>query len=131
DRFRLHQARRAAAKEHAAGHAVRRHRAKPFDLFREGGGKALLIHRLVADMGVEIAIGAFGGAERPMHIHAENWRASGVHARGSAKQRPASAMKARARCESPWPVFQSTPCFSSALISPNVRSCPSGRKIGS
>ena len=36
---------------------------------REGREKALLVHRLVANMAVEVAIGAFGGAERPVHIH--------------------------------------------------------------
>ena len=38
---------------------------------REGRGEALLVDRLVADMAVEVAIGAFGRAERPVDIDAE------------------------------------------------------------
>jgi hypothetical protein len=41
------------------------------DLAPEGREKPLLIHRLVADMAVEVAIGAFGSAEGPMDIDAE------------------------------------------------------------
>ncbi|GEO13874.1 hypothetical protein MAE02_15700 [Microvirga aerophila] len=41
------------------------------DLPGEGRQKALLVHRLVAHMTVEVAIGTFGGAEGPMHINAK------------------------------------------------------------
>jgi hypothetical protein len=41
------------------------------DLAPKGREKPLLIHRLVADMAVEVAIGAFGSAERPMDIDAK------------------------------------------------------------
>ena len=41
------------------------------DLAGEGGHEAWLVDRLVADMAVEVAIGAFGRAERPVQIDAE------------------------------------------------------------
>ena len=48
---------------------------------REGAGKALLVHRLVADMAVEVAIGALGRAERPMDVDAEARFACSVNIR--------------------------------------------------
>ena len=128
DRFRLHQRRRAAAEEDA-GHLARSgagaHRRK---LGREGRREALLVDRLVADMAVEVAIGAFGRAERPVHIDAE--AGAGLAHAGPSLAR-ANFWKARARCDSAsaWPGFQ--PCFCSAVISPNVLSWPSGRNTGS
>src|SRR5262249_52689901 len=69
--FRLHQRGRAAAEENAA-HFPARHQLRLMrDLPRQSFHVALLINRLVADMAVEIAIGAFGGAKRPMHVNAE------------------------------------------------------------
>jgi hypothetical protein len=41
------------------------------DLAPEGRDEALLVHGLMPDMGVEVAIGAFGGAEGPVHVDAE------------------------------------------------------------
>ena len=37
----------------------------------EGSNIALLIHRLMANVGVEVAIGAFRGTKRPVNINAE------------------------------------------------------------
>ncbi len=71
DRLRLHQRRRAAAEEDARHRAPGRPPGGRRDLAREGCGIALLVDRLMADMGVEVAIGAFGRAERPMDIDAE------------------------------------------------------------
>tara|TARA_B100000378_G_scaffold71543_1_gene54841 strand:- start:289 stop:450 length:162 start_codon:yes stop_codon:yes gene_type:complete len=41
------------------------------DFTQETGDEAFLVDRLVADMAVEVAIGAFGRAERPVQIDAE------------------------------------------------------------
>ncbi len=51
-----------------------------------------------------------------------------VDRHSGSRQVSANSLKARARCDraSACPGFQ--PCFSSALISPKVRVCPSGRK---
>jgi hypothetical protein len=38
---------------------------------QEGGSEALLVHGLMADMAVEVAIGALGSTERPMHVDPE------------------------------------------------------------
>ena len=73
------------------GRAVRRRR----DLAGEGLRIARLVGRLVADMAVEVAIGAFGRAERPVDIDAE----AGFRGRSSLPASPRrSAAKARARC---------------------------------
>jgi hypothetical protein len=70
-RFGLHQRRRAAAEEYA-GHLARPGAgAHRLQLGVEGEGEALLVYRLMADMAVEVAIRAFGRAERPMHVDAE------------------------------------------------------------
>src|SRR5262249_19577881 len=96
------------------------------ELGRKGCGEALLVHRLMADVAVEVAIRAFGGTERPVNIDAE---AGIVHVAASLAR--ANFWKARARCEraSASPGFQ--PCFSSAVISPNVLPWPFGRNTGS
>ena len=83
--------------------------------------KARLVDRLMADMAVEVAIGAFGRAEWPMDVDAEAGLAlSASHAEPSLAR--ANFWKARARCDSAsaCPGFQ--PCFSSAVISPKVLS---------
>ena len=36
-----------------------------------GGNESLFVEGTTVDMGIEIAIRAFGGAERPMYIDAE------------------------------------------------------------
>ncbi len=51
-------------------------------LGQEGGYETWLVHALVADMAVEVAIGAFGRAERPVHIDAE----ARIHAVGQVAQ---------------------------------------------
>src|SRR6478752_4322420 len=95
-------------------------------------------------MRVEVAIGALGQAEWPMHIGRETgirgrmrrdrltlgdggWR---VHW-GSLRQAAARSWKARARCDSASEPSSGTPCFSSEDISPKVLVRPSGLKIGS
>jgi hypothetical protein len=67
-RRRLHQRRRAAAEEDARDGAALRPVRGRLDLADEGGGEARLIRRLVADVRIEVAIGALGGAERPVHV---------------------------------------------------------------
>src|SRR5574337_59148 len=72
--------------------------------------------------------------------HLENWTA--VAERGRREQAgivhtciirivAASIWNARARCDKASEPSAGMPCFSSALISPKVRSCPSGVKHGS
>src|SRR3546814_480276 len=86
-----------------------------------------------ADMAVEVAIGAFRQAERPMHVNAETrvpsaalrkwrdlWDDRGRH---DVKQAAISLRKASAR----WLIA----CFAAGSISPKVSVLPSGRKIGS
>ena len=53
-----------------------RQRGAMGDLGREGGDESLLVDRLGAHVRIEIAIGAFGEAERPMHVDAEAGSAS-------------------------------------------------------
>src|SRR5262245_2869804 len=69
--FRLHQRRRAAAQKDACNGARTGPIAHRPEFAREGAGKALLIHRLVADMGIEVTIGALGRAERPVDVDTE------------------------------------------------------------
>ena len=66
-----HQRRRAAAEEDAGDFPARRARAEPGKLARQSVGECQFIDRLMAHMRVEIAIGAFGPAEGPMHIDAK------------------------------------------------------------
>ncbi len=73
DGLRLHQGRRAAAEEDRRHLAARRARRSGFDLAGEGAREAFLVDRFMPDMAVEIAIGAFGQAERPVHIDAEGF----------------------------------------------------------
>src|SRR5690606_25338845 len=71
DRLGLHQGRRAAADENGRYRARAGAAAHGGDLSGEGCGEALLVDRLVADMAVEVAIGALGRAERPVDVDAE------------------------------------------------------------
>src|SRR5690606_34664783 len=58
-----------------------------FHLPQEGGGEARLVHGLVPHMAVEVAIGALGRAEGPMHIDAETGFAGVGQERGVEVQR--------------------------------------------
>src|SRR5688500_16294207 len=69
--LRLHERGSAAPEEHAPDRPARNARRRVRDLALEGAEKTLLIHRLVADMAVEVAIRAFGGPEGPMDIDAK------------------------------------------------------------
>ena len=137
DRCRIHQRRRAAAHEDAGDRLRAGHLAHLGHLGQEGGDEARLIDRLMPDMAVEIAIGAFGRAEGPMHIDPEaglaaigqKRRIAAILRIGIFTNRPyasrqvsTKSLKARARCDRACgsPCFQ--PCFSSALISPKVMS---------
>src|SRR5690606_24372339 len=94
--------------------------AHPLHLAQERRGKARLVHRLVTDMAVEVAIRTLGRTERPVHVDS---KACLVIVRIHLLSRAfANSWKARARCDSACssPGFQ--PCFSSELISPKVRS---------
>ena len=126
---RLHQRWRAPADEDAGHRARSGPVAHRRDFALEGGGEAMLVGRLVPDMGVEVAIGALGRAEGPVQIDAET-RIGGDHSAPSLAL--AKVAKARARCDrprSPRPASQA--CFSLDGISPNVMSKPSGWNTGS
>ena len=71
DAIGTEQAGRAAADENAGNRARPGKRAHMGDFTQETGDEAFLVDRLVADMAVEVAIGAFGRAERPVQIDAE------------------------------------------------------------
>ena len=70
-RLRLHQRGRAATKEDRRYLAPRCQRRAMGDLGPERRHESRLVHRLVADMGVEVAIGAFREAEGPVDIDPE------------------------------------------------------------
>src|SRR5690606_34136885 len=98
-------------------------------LARKGACIALLVDAAMAHMAVEVAIGTLGRAERPVQIDAKAGIVRAAHASNSAL---ASSAKARVRCDRPSPSGPPPrPCFSSEVISPKVRSPPSGRNIGS
>ena len=135
----LHQRGRAATEEDRVDRAFAAQRAHMGEFALIGLHEDLLVNRLVADMAVEIAIGALGRAERPVDIHAERVAGSHCICRAHAPRSVlapsfcvANSAKARARWERPRsPRPASQPCFSPASISPKVRSKPSGRKTGS
>ena len=118
DGRRRHQRRRAPAEEDARHGPARGAVGGGGDLADEGGGVACLVRRLVADVRIEVAVGALRGAERPMDIDAEARLAAHFGSLASA-----NFAKARARCDSVR--------FRSAVISPNVASLSSGTNIGS
>lgn len=109
------------------------------DLTLEGAGKARLVYLVVADMAVEVAIGAFGRTERPVQVDAEAGFAviaidCVVIERAACQlESPVStnSRKARARWESAPPSCGPPTDFSSAVISANVLSWPRGLKTGS
>ena len=74
-------------------------------LLQIGGEEARLVDAAVADVAVEVAIRAFGPAERPMHIDAEGI----LHFRHSPT---ISFSKARMRCDMAF--------FFAGCISPKV-----------
>ena len=71
DGRRLHQRRRAAAKEHRRDGAARNARRGRRDLRLEGAHIARFVDGGMADMTVEVAIGTFRQTERPMQIDPE------------------------------------------------------------
>ena len=70
-RGRLHQRRRAAAEEDRRNGSVRHPRRGRRDLGGKGAHEARLVDRLAAHMAVEVAIGTFRQAERPVNVDAE------------------------------------------------------------
>ena len=127
-RARQHQRWCAAAEEDRLHRPVRRPGSKMRQLPLEGRDKAVLIDRLVPDVGIEVAIGALGRAEGPVHIDAEAAVRGGGHS--CSRQAFEKVTKARARCDRAG-VVADQPCFSAEVISPKVRSWPSGWNIGS
>src|SRR5262249_6800372 len=114
-----HQRRRAAAEEDRGQPAARCLIREMVELGEQRAAPARLVD-LRPHMAVEVAIGAFRPAERPVHIKRE----ARVGRRGHrGKQRATSLAKASA-----WWLM---PCFSAASISPKVRSWPTGWNMGS
>ena len=72
DRLRPHQRGRAAAEKNRGDLAIRCAGRRGFDLARECARKTILVDRGMPDMAVEIAIGAFRQAKRPVHVNAES-----------------------------------------------------------
>ena len=70
-RGRLHQRGRAAAEEDRRNGAVRHPRRGRRDLGGKRAHEARLVDRLAAHMAVEVAIGTFRQAERPVNVDAE------------------------------------------------------------
>src|SRR5690606_26627132 len=123
DRGGLHQRGGAAAEKDRFDQPPRRAARGGLDFLHIGGNEALLVEFAVMDVGIEVAIGAFGRAERPMDIDTK-MRV------GAQRTSFTNFAKARARCDNPsLPGAQE--CFSAALIWPNVFSYPSGLNIGS
>ena len=112
-----HQGWRAAAEEDAGDVPARCQRGKIFKLAQIGGEEARLVDAAVPDMRVEVAIRAFGAAERPMHIDAKGF----VHF----CHRPKGSASRRRACDATVGLFRS------GSISPKVSLRPSGTKIGS
>src|SRR5262249_59605477 len=71
DGFGPHQRWCTAAKEDRGNVTATPARSRRLDLACKGPGEAVLIDRGMADMAVEVAIGTFRPAERPLHIDAE------------------------------------------------------------
>ena len=71
DARRPHQRRRSPAEEDARHAPPRSKRGEMRKLGEIGGEEPGFVDAAVAHMGVEVAIGAFGAAERPMHIDPE------------------------------------------------------------
>jgi hypothetical protein len=134
-----HQGRRAAAEEHAGDRPPGNQPGRMTDLGGEGPAPGGVVDPS-GDMAVEVAIGAFRQAERPVDVDAEAAPArlfSPVLSLGPApvladvghgpqpweKTRAVSSEKAIAR----W----LTLCFQAWSTSPKVRSWPSGTNIGS
>ena len=72
-RSRRHQGGGAAAEKDAGDTARSGLAAKPGQLTDERGGEGGGVDRRMTDMGIEVAIGAFGAAERPVDIDTEAW----------------------------------------------------------
>ena len=68
-----HQRRRSATEEDARHAPPRRKRGEMRKLGKIGGEEPGFVDAAVAHMGVEVAIGAFGAAERPVHIDTERY----------------------------------------------------------
>ena len=71
DRMCAHQRRRAATEENAGHRAAGCKRHPVLQLLQESGKKSCFVDAADAHMAVEVAVGALGGAERPMHVDAE------------------------------------------------------------
>ena len=78
DAFRLHQRGRAAAEEDRAHGTAFGEAGAVGEFGRDGGNKTPLIHRLRADVAVEVAIRAFRQAERPVDVNPEARIGSGL-----------------------------------------------------
>ena len=143
----LHQRGRAAAEEDGGDRASPGQRGAMRDFGAKRLDIAILVHGRAPDVAVEVAIWAFGQAERPMHVDAEarvdsrrmnaghaallhGWGRRGMF-QNETRHAFANSRNARALWLSARDPSWGIPCFSSAVISPNVLICPSGRKQGS
>ena len=92
DRFGRHKVWRASVVKDRAQLPSGYARRRGFDLAREGLSEALFVDGRVSDVAVEVAIGAFRQAKRPVHVDAE--RGMGISA-GQGISPPASRTPGR------------------------------------
>ena len=126
-----HQRRRAAAEEDAGDRPPGRFRGEAVELGEVGAAPALLVDA-VADVAVEVAVGALRAAERPVDVDGERLgRASpGMPTSAKAGSAPSSPAQAGAKqAATSWRKASARwlmRCFSAGSISPKVMSRPSG-----
>ena len=101
------------------------------DLGREGAHVALLVDAGVAHMAVEVAIRALRQAERPVHVDAEASVARSLRRSASLKTRLRELEEGARAVRQALALAAAGRASASRVISPKVRSKPSGRNIGS
>ncbi len=100
---RPHQRRRTAAKENAGDPAPRCERSEMSKLGEIGGQEPRLVDAAVPDMRIEVAIGAFGPAERPVHVDSEGLELTHPRCRPQPSTARKRAYDAIARSSAPAP----------------------------
>ena len=97
-----HQRRRAAAEKHGVHHAARRQGGAMGDFRAKGFDEAILVDIATAHVAVEIAVGAFRQAERPVHIDAEARIECGTNCRDHESLSHGAPERSRQRTRRQW-----------------------------
>ena len=92
-----HKGRRAAAKKDAADRAARQTRGGAVNLIQQGPAPGILVDAF-ADVAVEITVGAFRQAKRPVQIDREAPLSNGIMVRGSNHRSAFERPRRGARC---------------------------------